>query len=68
VFKAIYEKGTYLLKELNEIPCRGTFAGNRLKLFYPRIQIEYPRVQRTNTSLWGDEEDENEENIEDKEN
>jgi hypothetical protein len=68
VSKAIYEKGIYLLEELDGILCRGTFAGNRLKSFYPRIQIEYPRVQGTNTSLWEDEEDENEENIEDREN
>jgi hypothetical protein len=68
MFKAIYEKSIYLLKELNGIPCRGTFTGNRLKPFYPRIQIEYPRVQRTNTSLWGAEKDENEKNIENREN
>jgi hypothetical protein len=68
VSEAIYKKGTYFLEELIGIPCRGTFAGNRLKPFYPRTQMEYPRVQGTNTSLWGDEGDENEEDIEDREN
>jgi hypothetical protein len=68
VSKAIHEKGTYLLEELDGILCRGTFAGNRLKPFYPRIQMEYSRVQRTNTSLWGDERDKNEKDIEDREN
>jgi hypothetical protein len=68
VSKAIYKKGIYFLKELNRIPCRGMFAGNRLKPFYPRTQMEYLRVQRTNTFLWGDERDENEKNIKNKEN
>src|SRR5450755_3344443 len=68
VSKAIHEKGTYLLKKLDGTPCRGTFAGNRLKPFYPRTQIEYPRVQGTNTFLWENEGDKNEENIENREN
>jgi hypothetical protein len=68
VSEAIHEKGIYFLEKLNEIPCRGTFAGNRLKPFYPRIQIKYPRVQGTNTSLWEDEGDKNEKDIEDREN
>jgi hypothetical protein len=68
VSKAIYEKGIYLLEKLNKTPCRGTFAGNRLKPFYPRTQMEYPRIQGTNTSLWENERDENEENIENRKN
>jgi hypothetical protein len=68
VSKTIHEKGIYLLKKLDRTSCRGTFTGNRLKPFYPRTQIEYSRVQRTNTSLWKDERDENEKNIEDREN
>jgi hypothetical protein len=68
VSKAIHEKGIYLLEKLNGIPCRGTFAGNRLKPFYPRTQIKYSRIQGTNTSLWGDERDENKKNIENREN
>ena len=68
VFKAIHEKGIYLLKELNRISYRGTFTGNRLKPFYPRTQMEYPRVQKTNISLWKDERDKNEKDIKNREN
>jgi hypothetical protein len=68
VSKAIHEKGIYFLEKLDKIPCRGTFAGNRLKSFYPRTQIEYPRVQGTNTFLWGDERHKNEKDIKNREN
>ena len=57
VAEAIHQKGTYLLQELDGTPLRGTFAGNRLKPFYPRFELkpmyqtEKSSVQGTNTAL-----------------
>jgi len=61
VAEAIHEKGTYILQELDGSRLRGTFAGNRLKPFYPRFELDIgehaatPSVQGTNTTLWGDD-------------
>jgi hypothetical protein len=38
--------------ELDRTPYRGTFAGNQLKLFYPRTQMEF-HVFKGRTSLYG---------------
>lgn len=37
IHQAISEKGTYLLAELDGAVLAGTFAGNRLKKFHPRL-------------------------------
>jgi hypothetical protein len=74
VAEAIHEKGTYILQEFDGTRLRGTFAGNRLKPFYPRFELEagertiISSVQGTNTDLWGDDvgdEDNGNENGED---
>jgi hypothetical protein len=77
VAEAIHEKGTYILQELDGTRLRGTFAGNRLKPFYPRFELEAderaatPNVQGTNTDLWeddvGDEDNGNENDDDDEE-
>lgn len=39
VAESIVDKGTYLLKELDGTMLAGTFAGNRLKHFHPRLPL-----------------------------
>ena len=67
-------KGTYTLKELDGAKLKGTFAGNRLKRFYPRAAEVYERELRAGSSMEGadvdaetveaqEDEDEDEEDV-----
>ena len=40
ICNAVKDKGTYILKELNRLRLAGIFAGNRLKKFHPRQQLQ----------------------------